>query len=183
MAEAPTPTQQPRPVVYVVFQIGGVGVVSENKLGPAPASKDSIEAMPRIKVKESGNDCCVCLEEFEVEEEAREMPCKHVFHSGCIEKWLLIHGLCPVCRFLMPPETAEIGGGEGNGGRRRMEGGEINGLEIVQSVFAFASLASMMGMMGWGRAFRQPDSGQVDDDRSSNCNTDDTPSNQNTDSN
>ncbi|MBA0614527.1 hypothetical protein Godav_014817 [Gossypium davidsonii] len=153
MAEAPTQTQQPRPVVYVVFQIGGVGVVSENKLGPAPASKDSIEAMPRIKVKESGKDCCVCLEEFEVEEEAREMPCKHVLHSDCIEKWLLIPG------------------------------GEINGLEIVQSVFAFASLASMMGMMGWGRAFRQPDSGQVDDDRSSNCNTDDTPSNQNTDSN
>ncbi|MBA0766713.1 hypothetical protein Gotri_015731, partial [Gossypium trilobum] len=108
------------------FQIGGVGVVSENKLGPAPASKDSIEAMRRIKVKESGKDCCVCLEEFEVEEEAREMPCKHVFRSGCIEKWLLIHGLCPVCRFLMPPETAEIGGG-----RRRMEGGEINGLEWV----------------------------------------------------
>ncbi|KAB2064384.1 hypothetical protein ES319_A09G015100v1 [Gossypium barbadense] len=175
MAEAPTQSQQPSPVVYVVFQIGGVGVVSENKLRPAPASKASIEAMPRIKVKESGKDCCICLEDFEVEEEGREMPCKHVFHSGCIEKWLLIHGLCPVCRFLMLPETAEIGGGEGNG-----EGGEINGLEFLQSVFAFASLASMMGS---GRAFRQPDSGQVDDDVYSNCNTDDTPSNQNTDSN
>ncbi|TYH00946.1 hypothetical protein ES288_A09G017700v1 [Gossypium darwinii] len=172
MAEAPTQTQQPRPVVYVVFQIGGFGAVADNKPGPAPASKASIEAMPRTKVEESGKDCCICLEEFEVEEEAREMPCKHVFHSGCIQKWLLIHGLCPVCRFMMPPETAEIEGGESDGGRRRMEGGEINGLEFLQSVFAFASLASMMGMMGSGRAFRQPDSGRVDDDTPSDQNSD-----------
>ncbi|KAB2064382.1 hypothetical protein ERO13_A09G015200v2 [Gossypium hirsutum] len=172
MAEASTQTQQPRPVVYVVFQIGGVGAVSDNKPGPAPASKASTEAMQRIKVEESGKDCCIFLEEFEVEEEAREMPCKHVFHSGCIEKWLLIHGLCPVCRFMMPPETTETGGGDGDGDRRRMEGGEMNGLELLQSVFAFASLASMMGMMGSGWAFRQPDSGRVDDDRSSNQSTD-----------
>ncbi|TYI63411.1 hypothetical protein E1A91_D09G015400v1 [Gossypium mustelinum] len=128
--------------------------------------------MQRIKVEESGKDCCICLEEFEVEEEAREMPCKHVFHSGCIEKWLLIHGLCPVCHLMMPPETAEIEGGEGDDGRRRMEGGEINGLEFLQSVLAFASLASMMGMMGSGRPSRQPDSDRVDDDRSSNQSTD-----------
>ncbi|MBA0875562.1 hypothetical protein Goshw_010805, partial [Gossypium schwendimanii] len=30
--------------------------------------------MPRIKVEESGKDCGICLQEFEVEEEAREMP-------------------------------------------------------------------------------------------------------------
>ncbi|KAE8704978.1 putative Ribosomal protein L34e superfamily protein [Hibiscus syriacus] len=159
MAEAPAETQQRRPVFYVVFHFGDGGPDAGNKLGPAPASKASIEAMPRIKVKESGGDCSICLEEFEVDEEAREMPCKHVFHSGCIEKWLQIHGSCPVCRFLMPAKTVETE--EGDGGRRRLEHAEINGLEFLHSFLAFASL---MGAVGTG----QSGSGHVDDDMSSN---------------
>ncbi|KAE8694448.1 hypothetical protein F3Y22_tig00110783pilonHSYRG00256 [Hibiscus syriacus] len=31
--------------------------------------------MPTIKVKESGRKCSICLDEFGVDEEAREMPC------------------------------------------------------------------------------------------------------------
>ncbi|GMJ04138.1 hypothetical protein HRI_004083000 [Hibiscus trionum] len=173
MADAPTGSQQTPRVVFVMINLGGGGASGENsKPGPAPASKASIEAMPRIKVKESGGDCSICLEEFEVDEEAREMPCKHVFHSGCIEKWLQIHGSCPVCRFLMPAdETDETGGGDG--GRGRLEGGEnMNGLEFFQSVLALASLASFMGVMGSGRDFHQPSSGPVDDDTFSNQNTD-----------
>ncbi|KAE8688304.1 galactosyltransferase family protein [Hibiscus syriacus] len=134
MAEAPTEIQQCRPVFYVVFYFGDGGADAGNKLGPAPASKASIEAMLRKKVKESGGHCSICLEEFEVDEEAREMPCKHVFHSGCIEKWLQIHGSCPVCRFLMPAETEG-----GDGGRRSMEDAEINGLEFSHSFLAFSS--------------------------------------------
>ncbi|KAG8482587.1 hypothetical protein CXB51_024371 [Gossypium anomalum] len=126
MADTPTQTPQPRQLVYIVFQIGNSGVVGDNKPGPAPASKASIEAMPGIKVEKSGKDCCICLEEFEVDEEGREMPCKHVFHSGCIEKWLEIHGTCPICRFLMLAEMVENEGNGSDGGRRRLEGGEIN---------------------------------------------------------
>ncbi|KAK8533915.1 hypothetical protein V6N13_028395 [Hibiscus sabdariffa] len=143
MADTPTQTQQPRRVFYVLFPLGDDGVDGGRKLGPAPASEASIEAMPRLKVKERGGDCSICLEECEVDEEVREMPCNHFFHSGCIEKWLRIHGSCPIFRFLMPAETVETGGGDG--GRGSLEGGEINGLEFFQSVIAFASLASMMG--------------------------------------
>ncbi|GMI99239.1 hypothetical protein HRI_003593200 [Hibiscus trionum] len=160
MADTPTETRQPTRVVLVVFHLGDGGA---NKPGPAPASRASIEAMRRMKVEESGGDCSICLEEFQVDEEAREMPCKHVFHSGCIEKWLRIHGSCPVCRYLMPvAETAERGGGDG--GRRRLDGGEnVNGFEALQSVLALASLARFMGLMG---------SGREDDDVSSDLNTD-----------
>ncbi|XP_039049553.1 E3 ubiquitin-protein ligase MPSR1-like [Hibiscus syriacus] len=162
MAEAPIQTQQSRPVFYVVFHLGSGGADAGNKPGPAPASKASIEAMPRIKVKGSGSDCSICLEEFEVDEEAREMPCKHLFHSDCIEKWLQIHGSCPVCRFLMPAETVETGGSDGD--RRNLEDAEINGLEFLHSFLAFASLASLIGVAG----SHQPDSGRVEDDASSN---------------
>ncbi|MBA0799525.1 hypothetical protein Gohar_010037 [Gossypium harknessii] len=159
MADTHTQTRQPRQLVYVVFRIGNGEAVGDNKLGPAPASKASIEAMPRIKVEETGKDCCICLEEFEVDEEGREMPCKHVFHSSCIEKWLEIHGTCPICRFLMPAETAENEGDDGDSGRQRLEGGEINGLEYLHSALAFASLANMIGMAGLGWGSNQPGSG------------------------
>lgn len=37
---------------------------------------------------DKGLKCPVCLLEFEERETVREMPCKHLFHSGCILPWL-----------------------------------------------------------------------------------------------
>ncbi|KAL3844666.1 hypothetical protein ACJIZ3_002069 [Penstemon smallii] len=76
------------------------------KEGPLPASKASIDSLPRVQVLEPGLECPICLSEYEVKEkeEVKEMPCRHRFHSGCIVKWLGIHGSCPVCRFGMPVE-------------------------------------------------------------------------------
>ncbi|XP_010034398.1 E3 ubiquitin-protein ligase RING1-like [Eucalyptus grandis] len=51
-----------------------------------------------------GVTCAICLEEFAAGNEAREMPCQHRFHLGCIKKWLSVHGTCLVCRFAMLPE-------------------------------------------------------------------------------
>lgn len=96
------------------------------KPGVLPASKDSIQAMPRVVVTEEGTDCSICLEAYEVGGEAREMPCRHRFHTGCIEKWLGIHGSCPICRFLMPAEeenkSAAGEEGEPDSGERRESG-------------------------------------------------------------
>lgn len=78
-----------------------------------PASPSSIEALPRVEIaaqtvgSSASPPCCViCLEEFG--EWAREMPCQHRFHGGCIERWLRIHGSCPVCRYRMPVDEAEL---------------------------------------------------------------------------
>jgi hypothetical protein len=79
------------------------------KDGQAPASKASMEAMPNVEVDEDGGDCVICLDELEVGGVAKEMPCKHRFHANCIEKWLGIHGSCPVCRYKMPVEEEDVG--------------------------------------------------------------------------
>ncbi|CAK8536724.1 unnamed protein product [Lathyrus sativus] len=102
---------------------------STRKKGQPPASKESIEAMKRVEIEESDDrECVVCLEEFEVGGVVREMPCEHRFHGDCIEKWLGIHGSCPVCRYQMPVdekvEEKKIDEEEEDGERGRV-GGEV----------------------------------------------------------
>ncbi|CAI0440534.1 unnamed protein product [Linum tenue] len=72
-----------------------------NRYGTPPAQKEVIEALPTVLVKETVQ-CSVCLDDFEIGSEAKEMPCKHKFHSGCILPWLELHSSCPVCRFQLP---------------------------------------------------------------------------------
>lgn len=91
------------------------------KSGRPPASKAAIDAMESVEVG-GGDQCVICLEEWEAGERAKRMPCDHRFHGECIEKWLKIHGSCPVCRYEMPVEEAEEEkkrGGGGGGERRR----------------------------------------------------------------
>ncbi|KAE8716097.1 galactosyltransferase family protein [Hibiscus syriacus] len=81
-----------------------------NKDGHPPASKASIEAMPSVDIGEDEDgECVVCLEQWKSKEVAKGMPCKHKFHGECIEKWLEIHGSCPVCRYKMPVHDEENG--------------------------------------------------------------------------
>ncbi|XP_075518454.1 E3 ubiquitin-protein ligase MPSR1-like [Primulina tabacum] len=107
-----------------------VGLVSllrdmfSSKKGQPPASKESIEALERVEIEKDGEECVICLEEWAVGEMAKEMPCKHIFHGGCIEKWLKMHGSCPVCRYKMPVDEDDDSNGkssEENGGERRRD--------------------------------------------------------------
>lgn len=89
----------------------------DGKDGPSPASKASIEAMPTVMMGEGGGECSICLEDVVIGGEAKEMPCRHVFHGICIEKWLGMHGSCPLCRYQMPAdeedESTKVEGEEG----------------------------------------------------------------------
>ncbi|XP_058111801.1 E3 ubiquitin-protein ligase At1g12760-like [Magnolia sinica] len=42
--------------------------------------------------------CCICLARYVDNEELRELPCTHFFHKECIDKWLKINALCPLCK-------------------------------------------------------------------------------------
>ncbi|XP_010044497.2 E3 ubiquitin-protein ligase MPSR1 [Eucalyptus grandis] len=95
--------------------------------GGPPASRESVRAMRDVVMKRTDErgggggeeeECAICMEELE---EGREMPCRHRFHGGCIERWLGIHGTCPVCRYQMP---ADEGGAARKGWEEDDEGGE-----------------------------------------------------------
>lgn len=45
------------------------------------------------------SDCWICLESFKVEDVILAVnTCKHIFHEKCIEKWIMMREICPVCR-------------------------------------------------------------------------------------
>lgn len=78
-----------------------------NRYGTPPAKKEAVDALPTVTIEKNLN-CSVCLDDFEIGSEAREMPCKHKFHSGCILPWLELHSSCPVCRFEIPADESKV---------------------------------------------------------------------------
>ncbi|KAK6789397.1 hypothetical protein RDI58_013196 [Solanum bulbocastanum] len=65
---------------------------------PSPISEgdDSLEMMPTVN---AGGICSICMEEFEAEIGAKQVPCGHLFHSSCLKNWLSLRKSCPLCRF------------------------------------------------------------------------------------
>lgn len=118
-----------------------------NRYGTPPASKTAVEALPSVKVDKEllssdSSQCAVCMDEFKLGAEAKQMPCKHVFHGDCILPWLELHNSCPVCRHELPTDDPEYeqrargrrenpgsdGNGNGNGGGGNGSGNGDGGL-------------------------------------------------------
>ncbi|KAG8391939.1 hypothetical protein BUALT_Bualt01G0239100 [Buddleja alternifolia] len=72
--------------------------------------KLTIETYKKITISESRcitgpNDvtCAICLADYEPKETIRLMPeCEHCFHVECIDTWLSMNSMCPICRTLQP---------------------------------------------------------------------------------
>lgn len=43
--------------------------------------------------------CLVCRGGFSAGEEIKSLPCFHSYHSECIDAWLCLNKVCPVCQF------------------------------------------------------------------------------------
>ncbi|KAG5583449.1 hypothetical protein H5410_054076 [Solanum commersonii] len=54
-----------------------------------------------VTVLGEGIDCSICLSNFKIGEEAKEMFCEHRFHSICNDRSLRINGSCSICRYKM----------------------------------------------------------------------------------
>lgn len=131
---------------FVSFILNGLGNEINNEINnenssnnePKRSSKDFIDSLEEIEIeeiKEKGQTCHLCLEDFEIGDKCFELPCKdhkHLFHvekDGCmgIKKWLEKSNTCPVCRTEFPHE--EQGGQGGQGGQGEEQGEEHRGVE------------------------------------------------------
>ncbi|GAB2276906.1 hypothetical protein Dimus_011616 [Dionaea muscipula] len=97
-----------------------------NRYGTPPAQKQVVETLPVVKVQ-SNLQCSVCLDDFELGAEAKEMPCKHKFHVGCILPWLEMHSSCPVCRYQLPIEDSKLDSEGSRGGNNEDHGEPFSG--------------------------------------------------------
>ncbi|KAL8152715.1 hypothetical protein V2J09_010475 [Rumex salicifolius] len=90
-------------------QLSHLEINDMSRLENPPAAKSAVESMPVVKIVASQVDvecqCAVCKEDFELDGEAREMPCKHIYHANCILPWLSLRNSCPVCRYELPTEA------------------------------------------------------------------------------
>ena len=67
--------------------------------------------------------CCICLAKYAHNDELRELPCTHCFHKECVDKWLKINALCPLCK-------SEIASSSGTSDTRRSDHTDIPVQEI-----------------------------------------------------
>ncbi|GJR23187.1 E3 ubiquitin protein ligase RING1-like protein [Tanacetum coccineum] len=104
-----------------------------NRYGTPPASKSAVEKLPSVKVgkeilESDYSDCAVCKDGFELDEEVKKLPCKHMYHSDCIIAVLGIAIFVSRCRFELPTDDAEyesrVRQGAGDGGNGNGNGSE-----------------------------------------------------------
>ncbi|KAI7826347.1 hypothetical protein BX661DRAFT_183829 [Kickxella alabastrina] len=101
--------------------------VSKAKIAALPAVIDSELCFSQL----CGENCPVCLGDFEVGEEVRRLPCFHFFHDVCIGPWLMKHSAtCPLCNF----DVGAIFDGKGDG-RNIVESATNNNAELHEQLY------------------------------------------------
>ncbi|KAK8933942.1 E3 ubiquitin ligase BIG BROTHER [Platanthera zijinensis] len=67
-------------------------------------SQESISLLPVMKYKcsfflrrKQRERCVICQMHYKRGDQQMTLPCKHVYHSGCVSRWLGLNKACPIC--------------------------------------------------------------------------------------
>jgi len=66
-----------------------------------PVKREVIAALEVIEYKECGSEpdsCSICICNLSTGDKVRNLPCKHLFHQECIDKWFELQSFCPLCK-------------------------------------------------------------------------------------
>ncbi|CAM9378348.1 unnamed protein product, partial [Discosporangium mesarthrocarpum] len=64
-------------------------------LWPLGMNRKVVERHCAVPPEES---CVICLEYFKGGQELEALPCRHLYHAACIDRWLENHTFCCVCK-------------------------------------------------------------------------------------
>ena len=75
----------------------------ENTVGNAnpglnPKERQRLKTKKFSKDNQNETSCPICQGEYEEDDDVKELPCGHEFHSICIDQWLNNHKQCPICK-------------------------------------------------------------------------------------
>jgi hypothetical protein len=70
---------------------------------------------PAAVADDEHSACAICVSAYEPGDTLRTLPCLHRFHRDCIDPWLSLKPLCPVCKH----SVRNAGSSAGHGSRRR----------------------------------------------------------------
>ena len=76
--------------------------INNEILNNLPVFKIDEKFMEVSQKKENKNEfqnCVICMEKYEINNEVKTLPCFHLFHKDCIDQWLKAgNDSCPICK-------------------------------------------------------------------------------------
>merc|ERR1719210_96220 len=80
-----------------------LALVAQERIQGNPAQVSDIAALPTRKFAAAESlgeqtKCLICLDEFNDGDDVKTLPCLHIYHQKCIERWLNTDNSCPVCK-------------------------------------------------------------------------------------
>jgi len=103
---------------------GSIGIDPDQ---PKPTSLEFIQNLTRQKLTEELLEtiqiphCSICQDDYKLDDQLIDLPCKHQFHEDCILPWLNINNSCPTCRHALPPKE-DMNNGNNNNGQNPLGG-------------------------------------------------------------
>jgi len=59
---------------------------------------ESFDWRPTTMSDENQKTCMICLNDFHDGDNCRRLPCRHMFHTSCVNEWLRRCTDCPICK-------------------------------------------------------------------------------------
>mmetsp|Transcript_6859 Transcript_6859/g.12086 ORF Transcript_6859/g.12086 Transcript_6859/m.12086 type:complete len:267 (+) Transcript_6859:63-863(+) len=75
-------------------------------MGGVPPADKPVVPVERFTTDAERGACTICLDEMRCGEQCSRLPCGHVFHSGCLDKWIESHGHSPFCPYRCADEAS-----------------------------------------------------------------------------
>ena len=72
--------------------------IENNNLQISSAEMDILCPGKHMEKISSEDVCPICFDNFSTEDVVRVIRCSHIFHKHCIDVWVSINGICPVCK-------------------------------------------------------------------------------------
>ncbi|XP_010487322.1 PREDICTED: probable E3 ubiquitin-protein ligase HIP1 [Camelina sativa] len=60
------------------------------------ATRINLEEAPSTDLE--SDSCTICQENYKHQDKIATLDCKHEYHTECLQKWLVIKNVCPICK-------------------------------------------------------------------------------------